>query len=186
LISDIYVSTDDSDIAKIGLENGVKIVDRPASISGDEASTESALLHALENINTKPDVIVLLQPTSPLRPENSLNKALNHFFANQYDSLLSISPTHRFFWKINNNTAVPEYDFLNRSRRQDMKISDQKFIENGSLYIFTYESFKKTQNRLGGKIGYITFDEEFSYEIDSYADLLFLESLAEHIKSKND
>ena len=35
------------------IRNGAKIIDRPASISGDEASTESALLHALENINNK-------------------------------------------------------------------------------------------------------------------------------------
>ena len=60
LISDIYLSTDDSDIAKIGLDNGAKIINRPLSISGDEASTESALLHVLENINNKPDVIILL------------------------------------------------------------------------------------------------------------------------------
>ena len=178
LISDIYVSTDDSDIAKIGLENGAKIIDRPVSISGDEASTESALLHALENINRKPDVIVLLQPTSPLRPKNSLNKALNHFFSSQYDSLLSISPTHRFFWKINNDTAVPEYDFKNRPRRQDIKEDDITYIENGSLYIFTYETLIKNKNRLGGKIGYTIFDEHYSFEIDSEVDLILLETLS--------
>ena len=48
LISDIYVSTDDSEITKIALDNNVSVIDRPQSISGDLASTESALIHAME------------------------------------------------------------------------------------------------------------------------------------------
>ena len=129
LISDIYVSTDDSEIAKIALENNVNVIDRPKSISGDTASTESALIHTLKNIVDKPDVIILLQPTSPLRPKNSLNDAINTFISNNYDSLLSISPTHRFFWRINDKKAIPKYDFNNRPRRQDMKSEDINFIE---------------------------------------------------------
>ena len=183
LISDIYLSTDDSDIAKIGLDNGAKIINRPLSISGDEAPTESALLHVLENINNKPDVIILLQPTSPLRPRNNLDKVLEHFFSNNYDSLLSISPTHRFFWKINEENAIPKYDFNNRPRRQDIKLEDINYIENGSLYISTYENLINNNNRLGGNIGYVIFDEKYSYEIDSITDLKFLEALS---KEDND
>ena len=183
LISDIYLSTDDSDIAKIGLDNGAKIINRPLSISGDEAPTESALLHVLENINNKPDVIILLQPTSPLRPKNNLDKVFEHFFSNNYDSLLSISPTHRFFWKINEANAIPKYDFNNRPRRQDIKLEDINYIENGSLYISTYENLINNNNRLGGNIGYVIFDEKYSYEIDSITDLKFLEALS---KEDND
>ena len=183
LISDIYLSTDDSDIAKIGLDNGAKIINRPLSISGDEAPTESALLHVLENINNKPDVIILLQPTSPLRPKNNLDRVFEHFFSNNYDSLLSISPTHRFFWKINEENAIPKYDFNNRPRRQDIKLEDINYIENGSLYISTYENLITNNNRLGGNIGYVIFDEKYSYEIDSMTDLKFLEALS---KEDND
>ena len=178
LISDIYVSTDDSVIAKIALANNVNVIDRPKSISGDTASTESALIHTLKNIVDKPDVIILLQPTSPLRPKNSLNDAINTFISNNYDSLLSISPTHRFFWRINDKKAIPKYDFNNRPRRQDMKSEDINFIENGSLYISTYENLIHNNNRLGGNIGYIIFDEKYSYEIDSMTDLRFLENLS--------
>ena len=186
LISNIYVSTDNDKISKVASDNNTNIINRPKSISGDTATTESAISHLLENLTDKPDIIVLLQATSPLRPEKNIDSIINKFIKNKYDSLLSLSPSHRFFWEINNKEAIPKYDFLNRPRRQDIEESDKKFVENGSLYIFTYESFKKNNNRLGGKIGYVVFDEEFSYEIDSYADLLFLEELAKHIKSKND
>ena len=184
LISNIYVSTDSSEIAKIALKNNVSVIDRPKSISGDTASTESALIHALKNIvDEPPDIIILLQPTSPLRPENSLNKAIKHFLSNNYDSLLSISPTHRFFWKIEDKNAIPKYDFNSRPRRQDMKKKDISYIENGSIYISTYENLIKNNNRLGGNIGYVIFDEQYSYEIDSMTDLRFLEALS---KENND
>jgi len=181
LISDIYVSTDDSEIAKIALDNNVSVIDRPQSISGDFASTESALIHAIENITYKPDIIILLQPTSPIRPKNSLDKAINRFMKDNYDSLLSISPTHRFLWEIDKKIANPKYDFKNRPRRQDMDSSDINYIENGSLYIFTYENLLKNNNRLGGRIGYVIFDEKYSYEIDSMTDLKFLETLSTEI-----
>jgi len=183
LISNIYVSTDSSEIAKIALENNVNVIDRPKSISGDTASTESALIHALKNIVDKPEVVILLQPTSPLRPKNSLNDAINTFLSNNYDSLLSISPTHRFFWQINDKKAIPKYDFNNRPRRQDLKSKDINYIENGSLYISTYDNLIHNNNRLGGNIGYVIFDEKYSYEIDSMTDLKFLENLS---KEKND
>ena len=182
LISDIYVSTDDSKIAKIALDNNVNVIDRPQSISGDLASTESALIHAIENITYKPDIIILLQPTSPIRPKNSLYKAINQFIKGSYDSLLSISPTHKFLWEIDKKIAKPKYDFKNRPRRQDMDASDINYIENGSLYIFTYENLLKNKNRLGGRIGYVIFDEKYSYEIDSMTDLIVIDSIAKTIK----
>ena len=186
LISKIYVSTDSIEIAEIASNNNVDVIDRPKSISGDNDTTESAIFHFLDILNDKPDVIVLLQPTSPLRPEKSLDKALEKFIEKEYDSLLSISPTHRFFWSIENDKTIPHYNFLKRPRRQDMKSLDIKFIENGSLYIFTYQSFMKNKNRLGGKIGHIIFKEEYSHEIDSSQDLIFLESLSKFIKSDDD
>ena len=62
---------------------------------------------------------------------------------------------------IENNKITPEYDYLNRKRRQDIKPEEKKYFENGSIYIFTKEHFELTNNRLGGKIGYVIFPEEY-------------------------
>jgi len=176
LINETYVTTDDMEIAKIATDAGAKVIDRPKNLSLDESSTESAIQHALDELTNKPDIIILLQPTSPIRPPNSLKKGLRIYSNGKYDSLLSISPTHNFFWNINNDIAEPNYNFMNRPRRQDMKDEDISYIENGSLYIFSYEHFIKTKNRLGGKIGYIIFPEEFSLEIDTMLDFTVLEN----------
>ena len=180
----VYVSTDDDEIAQISQDAGASIIHRPPEIADDTASTESAIEHALSVMDTQPEIIVLLQATSPLRPEKSLDRALKHFIDGEFDSLLSISPTHRFFWEIEEDIAKPKYDYLNRPRRQDMKIENIQYVENGSLYIFTREHFEKTGNRLGGKIGYTIFSEEYCLEIDTPQDFITLETIDKSLHKK--
>ena len=174
----IFVSTDCSEIKKIVKNLPVNIIDRPKNISGDNASTESAISHTLKNIGFTTNNIILLQPTSPLRPINSLSKIIEHFEKNNFDSLLTISPTYRFFWEINDDIAHPKYNYLKRPRRQDMTYDNIKYIENGSVYMFTNAIYHKNKNRLGGKIGYYIFPEEYSFEIDSMNDWIILEQIA--------
>ncbi len=180
-VTDVFVSTDDDKIATIAEEHGAKIIPRPSELSGDSATTESAITHAIQWWEEKgilPDIVVLLQATSPLRPPGSLDQALIHFQEQHFDSLLSISPTHRFFWRIEGQEAMAEYDYVHRPRRQDMTEADIRYVENGSLYIFTRAHFDSLGNRLGGKIGYTIFPEEYSPEIDSKHDFLLLENMA--------
>ena len=181
LINEIYVSTDDEQIAHISKTAGAKIIKRPAELATDISTTESAIKHALNNIDDTPDIIILLQPTSPLRPKGSLDVIINKFIDQKYDSLLSLSPSNNFFWKIDSKQASAEYDFVNRKRRQDITAAEKKYFENGSVYIFTKEHFELTNNRLGGKIGYVIFSEEYGYEIDVPRDLIILEQLSREI-----
>ena len=177
-IDEVVVSTNDDKIAKIARKTGARIVKRPSELSTNKATTESAIHHFFNKFNKKPDIIVLLQPTSPYRPKGSLEKAITHFTENGFDSLLSITPTHRFYWRVKEDqTAFAEYNYLNRPRRQDMKLDDIRYVENGSLYIFTRKHFDKTGNRLGGKIGYVEWPEEYSLEIDTPLDFNMVEKI---------
>jgi len=177
-IDEVVVSTDDDKIAKIARKAGARIVNRPPELSTDSASTESAIHHFVNKFNKKPDILVLLQPTSPYRPKGSLENAITHFTENGFDSLLSITPTCRFFWRVKDDqTTYAEYDYLNRPHRQDLKQEDIRYMENGSLYIFTRKHFDKMGNRLGGKIGYVEWPEEYSLEIDTHLDFDILEKL---------
>ncbi|MFW5960413.1 MAG: cytidylyltransferase domain-containing protein, partial [Chitinivibrionales bacterium] len=92
-VDEIYVTTDDKEIAEIAAQAGADIITRPEFLSGDTATTESAIEHALSVIpqNRKPDNIILLQPTSPLRPAGAIDEACSIFSENSFDSLLSIS-----------------------------------------------------------------------------------------------
>jgi len=186
LIDHVFVSTDNNQIATVGKSAGAEIINRPQEISGDTSTTESAVEHFIDYLKSsdfdQPDIIVLLQATSPLRPDNCVQDALEYFIINSFDSMVSISPTHRFFWRVEGKIAQPLYDYMNRPRRQDLQSEDITYVENGSFYIFSEQHFNNTKNRLGGKIGYHIIPEEYSYEIDSFADFTYLEKLSEQLQ----
>ena len=184
LVQEVVVSTDDSKISKISRDAGAIIIKRPDELSTETSTTESAVEHYLNSRSKKPEIIVLLQATSPLRPENSLDEAITYFINKKFDSLISIISTHRFFWRVKEDrTAYAEYDYLNRPRRQELQPIDMRYLENGSLYIFTREHFEKTGNRLGGKIGYVEWPEEYSMEIDTLLDFQLVETIYNNLNS---
>ena len=173
LIDRVIVSTDDEGIADCSRTYGAEVpFMRPKSISDDKATTESAMLHFcdwLHDNNQVFDNLLLIQATSPVRAPGRFDDAVKIFEEEGYDSMLSVTLSHRFFWK---NPRLPEasYDYLNRPRRQDIAESNNIYIETGSFYITKMDSFLKYKNRLCGKIGIYETPEEESYEIDSLID----------------
>lgn len=178
LIDRIYVTTDDSEIAYVSRNYGAEVIQRPAELASDTASSESALIHALteiEKAGVNPELIVFLQCTSPLRSGTDIDRAIHQLRLENADSLLSVSPTHRFLWhNINGIAESINYDYRQRSRRQDM---DPQYMENGSIYIFKPWVLKMLNNRLGGKISCFIMSEEQSHEIDSLEDFQYLKFL---------
>ena len=182
-VKKIILTTDNQEITKIGEKNNITVVDRPKEISGDKATTESAIEHVISLFNFSIDTtIILLQPTSPLRPKNSLDKIIDTFNDKKYDSILTLSPIHPLTWKINKKSTKCMYDYLNRPRRQDFNEKDLIYDENGSVYIFKNKFFRETNNRLGGKIGHYIFNEEYGKQIDTPLDFELLETIGKYLK----
>ncbi len=184
MLGRIIVSTDDPEIAAVSKQYGAEVIWRPSELSGDNASSESALLHALEYLqqseNYVPDFIVFLQCTSPLRLPNDIDNAIQKFLKENADSLLSVSETRKFIWKnINDRMTSISYDFKNRKRRQDL---EKIYFENGSIYIFKPHILTSYNNRLEGKISFhimkdwqhIDIDDEFDFNL---AEVLFAKYL---------
>ena len=130
-INKIIVTTDDADIKKTAIKNGVEVVDRPKEISGDNATTVSALKHVLENVKEVFENVILFQPTNPLRPKNLLKDALKKYEVGNYDSLMTVSRNHQKFRKIINNKFEP-FNYKIGQRSQDL---EPLYYENGLLYI---------------------------------------------------
>lgn len=173
-IDAVYVTTDDVAIAEAARRAGAEVIDRPAEISGDTASTESALEHALATLEAaghSPEIVVLLQCTSPFRAPGQLDAALAQFEASGCDSMLSVVPFHYFVW-----TKAPDgagfrpltYDPQARPRRQEI---EQTYCETGSFYIFRREVLADTASRLGGRIEAFVVPAGDALEIDDPADL---------------
>jgi CMP-N,N'-diacetyllegionaminic acid synthase len=181
-VDKVYVSTDDPEIAAVSLSAGAEVIQRPAELSTDTASSELALIHTLAKIEKTtgiiPELVVFLQCTSPLRTAFDIDRAVEQLRSENADSLLSVSPTHRFLWhQVNGVAKSINYDYFHRLRRQDL---NPQYMENGSIYIFKPWVLKELNNRLGGKISLFVMDEAQSWEIDSLEDFQYIEFLMNH------
>jgi len=171
-VSKTYVSTDDKKISRIARESGAEIIMRPNKIATDISSSEDALIHAINTIEKKMpvDIVVFLQATSPLREHGDIDSAIERFINTKVHSLFSASKLKDYFiWeKINDKYTSVNYDYLNRKPRQEIKT---QYLENGSIYIFTPELIKREHNRLGGNIGIYEMPDWKSYQIDDIDDI---------------
>ena len=131
IIDEIYVSTDDSEIKKIALQFGAKVIDRPSFLSGDFEPTVSALKHVLESIQQDVENVILLQPTNPLRPHDLLKQAFKEYQNENRNSLFTVSRNHQKFGKIDNKKFIP-FNYKIGQRSQDL---EPLYYENGLLYI---------------------------------------------------
>ena len=178
-ITKTIVSTDNEKIANYAKKLKTEVIPRPKKLASDKAHLEPVIEHVLnylqENYNYIPDLIVLLQNAAPLRTSKHIDAALKFFLRNNFDSVLSAYPSHKFLWKKqNNNYFATNYNPQKRPNRQEM---NDQFIENGAIYITKYNAFKKTKCRISGKIGIFKMHEGDSIEIDTPFDLLHAQLL---------
>lgn len=130
-IDAVYVSTDDTEIKKIAIAYGAQVIDRPQHLAGDLEPTVTALKHVLESLESKPETIVLLQPTNPLRPKNLLQNALEIYEKGRYESLFTVTQSHQKLGKIKEDKFIP-FNYEPGQRSQDL---EPLYFENGLLYI---------------------------------------------------
>ena len=101
-IDEVFVSTDDKKISLIAKKYGAKIINRPKILARDTSSSESALKHAVEEIEKlgiKIDLVVFLQATSPMRGKYDLDRAIEKFFKEKLDSLFSAQRSYFNIWE---------------------------------------------------------------------------------------
>ena len=181
-ISEVYVSTDDAAITRAARDAGAGVVDRPADLAGDHATSESALLHALEALaaDDEPavDVLVFVQCTSPFIAPVDLDAAVTTILDNEADSVFSAVDNHAFLWRPEaSNTSVVgvNHDAAQRLRRQDR---GTEFRETGAFYAFRADRFAAVRHRFFDRVGVVRVAELTALEIDTEADLTVAGSLA--------
>ena len=173
----VVVSTDADAIAEEARTHGAEVVRRPAAIAGDTASSESALLHALETLEQQgalPQQLVFLQCTSPFTTGAQIDKVLEALAAPGINSSFAVAPWHGFLWRhdgrgINHDPQQP------RQRRQDL---EQAFLETGAIYAMSTACFRAEGSRFCAPWQPVVI-EDSGPEIDTPADLALCRSLSE-------
>ena len=185
-INRIIVSTDNKEISNYVNSLNVETIKRPKNISGESAEVESSMMHILKKLereNYFPDIVTLIQPTSPLRTSFHIDKAFEKFFEKKYDSVFSGFTLKYFLWKKTNAKSLPvNYSPNKRPTRQEMK--SDLIIENGAIYITKYSNIKKSKCRISGNTGIFLMPEELSVDINNFSDFKRAEEIMKSIFSK--
>ncbi len=167
LIDQVFVSTDGEDIATEARNNNGGVVARPAELANDTASSESAIIHAIESLataGTTPEVVVFIQPTSPFIDSGALDRAIARVLAGTEDCVFSAFATYGFLWEASTDGATGvNHDKLQRPRRQDR---EPHYMETGAFYVFKTQGFLEAKHRFFGRVGIEEVSEKFAVEID--------------------
>ncbi len=196
---EVFVSTDDSVISFAAQCDMAQIHDRPPQLASDHAQIESAIAHWWVRLDEKPDVIVLLQCTSPFRTSHHIREAVGLLKRGVCDSVVGVTAGHgpHFAGRLKprepEDMACPcfdcatddrwfdfqpfrDLDAMARPRTQDMRPMG---TENGSLYAFTREHWEKTGNRMGGRMAAVRMSWIEGLDIDDERDLAAARAIAE-------
>ena len=189
-INQIIVSTDDSEIGKVSINYGARIVDRPEHLKNDNTIMEAdnilcQVTEDLEARGEKIDIIVLLYPTAPLRKTIKIDEAIELVLNQNYDSALSLVEDQGYFWrkKSNKEKLIP-FNYDPKKRMPSVMHDFKQFKENKAIYVSTRDLLINTGCRLGGKIGYVLMNTLESVDVDTKEDLELCKILYKRNKSK--
>jgi CMP-N-acetylneuraminic acid synthetase len=179
-INRVIVSTDDNEIASVSRKYGSEVIIRPESISGDAASSESALLHVLDYLdnleNYKPDLLVFLQCTSPLTTSGDIDGTIDSLIKNVSNTAFSATYFNYFIWEKCADGGVKGINHDKTIRQLRQERTDQ-YLETGAVYVMKVEGFKKARHRFFGTTSFYIMPNERSIEIDEPIDFKIAEIL---------
>lgn len=175
----ICVSTDDPKIIDVVENYGLKVpFVRPAELASDTASTNEVLLHAInfyESRGKSYDMILLLQPTSPLRTIEQVKEAIS-MYRTDIDMVVSVTQSHAPAVLCADNTDGFVELIYNKNAEGRQKLPT--FYEfNGAIYVINVESLKnKGLGKFNKRIKYV-MSKETSIDIDDIYDFMLVESI---------
>lgn len=180
-IDEIHVSTDDQEIAQIVEKYGTKILRlRPKHLAQDDSRTIDVILDVInyyKSLNKYFDIVILLQPTQPLRKTFHIDESLGLFIKNNEQSLVSVSlvEEHPILMRQINSQGLLETLLHKNStvRRQDF---EPYYIVNGAIYINKVSELTDKVSLNDNIYPYI-MDRKYHIDIDSYSDLKMFELL---------
>lgn len=163
-IDEICVSTDDIEIAKVSEDFNVPVPNlRPESLATDTARTDDVLLYSLKDQDS--EIVVILQPTSPLRSAKHIDEALELFIRKKAFSIVSVTSCEQSpLWS---NTLPDDGNlggFISEEVLRGGHNISKYYRLNGAIYIFSVKKLIEA-----GKIIYTS--TSYAYIMDNYCSI---------------
>ena len=170
-VQETWVSTDCAKIKKVAQKFNANVLDSPKIISQDFSKSEEALIHFAEKIEF--DVLVFIQPTSPLLKSKDINKGIRLILDEGYNSVFSVYKQH---WIPRWTLDIKPINWKTNNRPMRQEVNDE-YVENGAFYITTKTSLLKSQLRYSGKKNIVVMPLSRSFQIDTLEDLKLIQGL---------
>lgn len=182
-INRTIVSSDDENILAISQKYGAEIIKRPKKIAGDNSAYQLLIFHLLDTLKRQekyiPDLLVYLQPTSPLRTNTDIDKAISYMLLKKADSLASVYEVNNKYLKsfvINSKgylkgAASDRFPSYNRQDLPDL------FMPNGAIYVVKTKTFLKYKDLVSPKTVPFLMSQDKSIDVDGLQDLKMVEKI---------
>ncbi|WP_299007662.1 glycosyltransferase [uncultured Shewanella sp.] len=174
-IDKIIVSTDDDEIALFAERFGAEAYLRPISLADDKTPLEPVIYDALLKIEQKYnetyDLIITVQPTSPLIQRTDIDKVIEKFKGNKFDTVQTVVDDRHLCWTVDNGKAKPMYKA--RVNRQLLPIN---YRETGAVIACTRQQIH-SGSRIGDNVGLVEVPQSRSFDIDNFSDLYLCEAM---------
>lgn len=189
LINRTVVSTDDDKIAELAIEHGAQVVKRPDDLAADASLVIDAIKHAVLNVEEdggEVDIVLLLEPTSPYRRAEDLEKCIQVLLQDKADSVATFTNAHvspNRLWRVTDEVVEP---FIEGAVPWLPRQQQPKAYElTGQIYglsrkvLFEKEDSVST---LAGKIFAVITPRETALDIDTELDFMMAEKIVEHFQ----
>jgi N-acylneuraminate cytidylyltransferase/CMP-N,N'-diacetyllegionaminic acid synthase len=183
----VIVSTDDSEIAKISKEYGAKVPFlRPKELATDDAKMIDVVMHAikwLKGSGNLYDVVILLQPTSPIRKAEDIDLSVEYLFSKKASSVVSVCEADcppNWINTLPENKCMKDFlslDIINKNRQEFRHF----YRLNGAIYLAFCDYLLKKKSFFAAETFAYIMPKERSVDIDDEIDFMFAEFLLERI-----
>ena len=184
-IDRIVLSTDDPEIAQIGIQHGAEVpFMRPQELAQDTSFVIDTYLYTIERLQREFNLcvgeFVALNPTTPLRKSQDIDQAVELFVKRGADSVISCTQLHHpaewiFTMREDGLTQKDvKVEFKKMMNRQE---SHPSFVPNGAVYVYRYSFLKERYSYFSDKTYAYVMPAERSVDIDSELDFKFAEFL---------
>ena len=183
-IDALVVSTDDDEIADIVGNYGVRVIRRPSDLASDSATTEVALLHVLDVLaenNEYFDVILVLEPTSPLRSVNTIERAISMLAERNTESVLAVRETFENIGFVSNGFFRPVVP--DAPRRSQLR--DPFYVESSTIYAATTDWLKRKGTLVCENWGALVVSDSEALDINTEDDFQLVEYLMSKQQENN-
>lgn len=174
-IDEVVVTTDDDEIALFAERFGAEVIMRQPSLADDVTPLDPVIFNALVEVENKYNeefnLIVTVQPTSPLIQCGDINNVVDELMNENFDTVQTVVDDRHLCWTVKNSIAVPLYD--ERVNRQALPAN---FRETGAVIACTRAQIA-TGTRIGARVGLVEVPQNRSFDIDDFSDLYLCEAM---------